>query len=74
MTGPHVPSTTKPQLRLEVDERARGERAEDAVDLAAVETDPAEAVLQLGDVVATQVRRGEEQQPVAERPRRLDQC
>ena len=60
-------------VRLEVGEGARGARAEDAVDSPAVEAEPTEPGLQLGDVVTAQVRRGEEQQPVAELPGRLDQ-
>ena len=60
-------------VRLEVLERMRGQRAEDAVDLAAVEPETAEIALQAGDIVAAQVRRGEEQQPVAQTPRRFDE-
>ena len=40
---------------LDVDQRACGTRTEDAVDAPAVEAEPTERRLQLGDVVATQV-------------------
>ena len=51
-----------------------GERTQNAVDSAAVESETAETGLQIGDVVAAQVGRGEEQQPIAEPPRGLYKC
>ena len=42
-------------VALELGERDRGERAEDAVDPPGVEAESAETRLQLGDVVAAQV-------------------
>src|SRR5690606_22002200 len=47
--------------------------AEDPVDAPGVEAEGAEASLELGDVVPTQHRRAEVQQPIAEAVARLDQ-
>jgi len=58
---------------LELFERPCRAGPEDPVDSSTIEADPAETRLQLGHVVAAQVRRGEEQQPVAQLPAGLDE-
>jgi hypothetical protein len=57
---------------LEVLDGACGRRPEDAVDPTGVEPDPGELRLELADVVAAQVRCDQQQQAIAELPRRLD--
>ena len=71
--GPHTPSMRRPELRWKSSTRARCPGSEDAVDATTVEPEPAERRLQVGDVVAAQVRGDEHEQPVTELPRRLDQ-
>jgi hypothetical protein len=58
---------------LELGQRARGGRPEDAVDSATVESQPAQPGLQRDHVVATQVRRHELEVTIAETPRGLDE-
>ena len=73
VAGPQTPSTSTPQLRWKSSSARAVRRAEDAVDPAAVEPEPAERGLQPADVVAAQVRRDEPQRPVTGLPRRLDE-
>jgi hypothetical protein len=58
---------------LELGQRARGGRPEDAVDSAAVEAQPAQPGLERDHVVATQVGRHELEVTIAEPPRGLDE-
>ena len=60
-------------VRLELLQRPGRAGPEDAFDPAAVETDPSEAGLQFGDVVAAQVGRGQEQEPIAQVPAGFDE-
>lgn len=55
-------------IALKLFDGGGGERTQDAVDSTAVESKPAETGLQIGDIIAAQVGRGEEQQPIAETP------
>src|SRR5690606_31361921 len=63
----------QPDIALEVRHGACGGGTIDAVGAAAVEPQARERDLQLVDVVAAQLRGGELQQPITERPRCLDQ-
>jgi hypothetical protein len=60
-------------VRLELFEGPGGAGPEDPVDPPAVEAESAEPRLQLGDIVATQVRRRQEQQPITKVPTGLDE-
>ena len=53
---------------LELQQRARRTRSEDAVDATGIKAQPTEFSLQRGDVVAAYVRRGELEQSVTQRP------
>ena len=71
--GAADPVDVEPAVALEVRQGAGRRRAEDPVDAAAVEPEPAERGLQLADVVAAQVRGDESQRAVTEPPRGLDE-
>ncbi len=73
VSGPHTPSADVPQFDWKSSKRPRRTRPEDAVDSAAVEAEAGEAGLEIGDIVAAEVGRGQEQQPIAEFPAGLDQ-
>jgi hypothetical protein len=60
-------------VRLELLQSPRSFGAEDAVDTAAIETEAGQPGLQFGHVVASKVRRSQEQQAIAELPAGLDQ-
>ena len=55
-------------VRLEVGQGLRGARTEDAVDAPAIEAQARQTRLEVGDIVTTQIGRGEEQLPVAGLP------
>ena len=59
-------------VRLELGERARSRRAEDAVDSARVEAEQAETALELSDVIATLHRSAEVEESIAELVAGLD--
>jgi hypothetical protein len=54
--GPAHPVGRDAAVRLEVDQRTARARSEDPVDATAVEAEAAERGLELGDVIAAQVR------------------
>ena len=64
---------SRPDVALELAQRAGGVGAEDAVLAAGVEAERVEPVLELGDVVAAQHRAAAVEQPVAEAEAALDQ-
>lgn len=63
----------KATVALEVLQRAHRRWTEDAVGSPAVESQLVERILQLRDVVAAQLRRREDQEPIAETPAGLDE-
>src|SRR5687768_2430161 len=71
--GPAHSVGRRAAVGLEVHERPGGARSEDPVDPTAVEPEPVEERLELGDVVAAQVRRREQEVAIAELPCRLDE-
>jgi len=71
--GAAHPIGRRTAVRLELLQRPCRAGPEDAVDPPAVEADPAEAGLQFGDVVAAQVGRGQEQEPIAQVPAGFDE-
>lgn len=72
--GTADPVDDEATVALEVLECMSREWTEDAVDLAAIEPEPADTALKHCDVVAAQVRGREEQQPVAQPTRCFDKA
>ena len=71
--GPEDAVDREPGVALELAQRRRGLVAEDAVLAAGVEAERVEPVLELGDVVAAEVRAALVEQAVAEREAALDE-